>query len=229
MRHPDAIEIIEVSEHVKAYVYHDQDAEEPYQEPAGICEPYGSQRDYFPKHLETKTRQYHPGRGLMAEEYALTGRSTGNGGSNDLEEPDYLALARHVTRNYGSPLYILCADTDRYSGSKYYVSTPEDADSRYVMGYAFLTPEQRTEEGASFDFGAWLKAVLEEHTSWANGDVYGYVVEIDGDEDFGTNRMGDSCWGFYGLEYAISEARRAAESYVGYAEMKAAASFEGVA
>lgn len=35
--------------------------------------------------------------------------------------------------------------------------------------------------------------------------------------------------GFYGLDYAIEEAKRAAEDYVAYAQMKAWASFEGVA
>jgi len=79
MNHREAIETIEITRNLIAYVYHDDDPQELYIEPMGVCEPYGPQRDYFPKHLETpaKSRQYHPGRGLMAEEYALTGRSTG--------------------------------------------------------------------------------------------------------------------------------------------------------
>ena len=224
MNHRDAIETIEITRNLIAYVYHDDDPQEPYIEPMGVCEPYGPQRDYFPKHLETpaKSRQYHPGRGLMAEEYALTGRSTGNGGSNDTEEPDYPALARHVLRNYGSPLYVLQCDRDRYDTGHYWadlISPVSGQDGygadRWVMGYAYITPEQAAEEfggfaplpkGAEHPFGRWLKAVLEERQQWAEGDVYGYVVEVSGEDV-------DSCWGFYGQSYAIESAREAAESY----------------
>jgi hypothetical protein len=50
-----------------------------------------------------------------------------------------------------------------------------------------------------------LVAEVETYSQWANGEVYGYVIE---DED--GNEL-DSCWGFYGLEYCESEARERAE------------------
>lgn len=180
-RHRDAIEEIEVSEHVKAYIYHDDDPQEPYIEPAGEIITFGSQSLYMPKTLAGTDSSY-------ADDAAMT-----HGDTDD--EPDFVALAKHVLRTYGSPLYVLCADVPRHSGeSRYYVSTPEEADSRYVMGYAYLTPEQRASEGESWDYPAWLKAVLDEHEQWANGYCYGYVIEIDGDDDFGTDGYGDSCW-----------------------------------
>lgn len=52
------------------------------------------------------------------------------------------------------------------------------------------------------------KAALQYVETWnqyLSGDVYGYVIE---DED-GNNL--ESCWGFYGLEYATQEAKQAAE------------------
>jgi hypothetical protein len=39
----------------------------------------------------------------------------------------------------------------------------------------------------------------------AGGDVYGYVIENANDDDL------DSCWGFYGIDYCIQEAKDAAE------------------
>ena len=41
---------------------------------------------------------------------------------------------------------------------------------------------------------------------YLQGDVYGYVIEVDGEEK-------NSCWGFYGLEYAKQEATSAAQHY----------------
>lgn len=55
----------------------------------------------------------------------------------------------------------------------------------------------------------WIEQALEEELGewdkYVQGDVYGYVVEgPDGDHY-------DSCWGFYGFEYACQEARQQLE------------------
>lgn len=53
-----------------------------------------------------------------------------------------------------------------------------------------------------------LKAIVEEFNCYLTGDVYGYKVEIDGDEV-------DSCWGFAGIDHVREEAKAA-----GHAEAK---------
>jgi hypothetical protein len=53
-----------------------------------------------------------------------------------------------------------------------------------------------------------LKSEVEVYDQYLTGDVYGYVVE---DED-GTDV--DSCWGFFGLDYARGEAVNAADSHL---------------
>lgn len=51
-----------------------------------------------------------------------------------------------------------------------------------------------------------LLAEVEEFDQYLTGQVYGFIVE---DKD--GNHL-ESCWGFYGLEYCVSEARGAAET-----------------
>jgi len=46
-----------------------------------------------------------------------------------------------------------------------------------------------------------LKSEAETYGQYASGDVYGFVIEDEHGEHI------DSCWGFYGLEYCISEAK----------------------
>lgn len=49
------------------------------------------------------------------------------------------------------------------------------------------------------------KSKVDEWNQYLGGDVWGYVIEeVDGVE-------GDSCWGFYGKDYCIGEAKEAAE------------------
>jgi len=45
-----------------------------------------------------------------------------------------------------------------------------------------------------------IQSEVEEYDKYLRGEVYGYVVEKDGEED-------RSCWGFYSLEYAIKTAK----------------------
>jgi len=49
-----------------------------------------------------------------------------------------------------------------------------------------------------------VKSSVEEYDQYLRGDVYGYVIKDKDGEKI------DSCWGFYGLEYAIESAREAA-------------------
>ncbi len=51
-----------------------------------------------------------------------------------------------------------------------------------------------------------MRVQVEEYDKYLRGDVYGYVVEDENGEKL------DSCWGFYGLDYARGEAKSSAES-----------------
>lgn len=57
----------------------------------------------------------------------------------------------------------------------------------------------------------YLEALTKSFSAWANGDVYGYVVEdADGEEI-------DSCWGYVGdMDYVISEAKGVVDYHVEY-------------
>lgn len=60
-----------------------------------------------------------------------------------------------------------------------------------------------------------LRNEVETYDQFLRGDVYGYVVKDDEGNDM------DSCWGFFGLEFAIEQAKGAAshvaESSLAYA------------
>ena len=51
-----------------------------------------------------------------------------------------------------------------------------------------------------------LVGEVETYDQYLRGDVYGYVVKDEAGEHV------DSCWGFFGLEYAIGEAQAALAS-----------------
>lgn len=47
-------------------------------------------------------------------------------------------------------------------------------------------------------------SLVGEWNEYLSGDVWGYVVDPDGDNE-------ESCWGFYGFDYCVSEAKSMAE------------------
>jgi hypothetical protein len=79
-----------------------------------------------------------------------------------------------------------------------------------IRGYyvAFDTAEWRAEVGATPER---LKDenYLSEVEAWATGDVYGFIVERNDSGDSDDWEETDSCWGFYGHEYAEQAAREA--------------------
>jgi hypothetical protein len=57
---------------------------------------------------------------------------------------------------------------------------------------------------------AILESEVKTYDMYLTGEVYGYEVEDpDGEED------GDSCWGFYGLDYCMEEAKSIADHIAG--------------
>jgi hypothetical protein len=73
--------------------------------------------------------------------------------------------------------------------------------AQIVAEYGDDSPESREQARAC------LASEVETYDQFLTGDVYGYTVEDD------AGNVLDSCWGFYGMEYAIGEARDAATHY----------------
>lgn len=74
-------------------------------------------------------------------------------------------------------------DTSRYAGVLIWQNPPGDMGAK--------TPEDRAKDAQAF---------LDEYNAWANGYVYGYIVEDPEGEHL------DSCWGFYDVKYMLTEA-----------------------
>lgn len=104
-----------------------------------------------------------------------------------------------------------------------------------MIGWAYIDPDAETWEG--MEPKEIIKSHLEVYTQWCNGEVYGYIVEklltytttysdgttVSGEEwveeeevgyvksrthsGYDTITMGNSCWGFIGLEWAIQAAK----------------------
>ncbi len=59
------------------------------------------------------------------------------------------------------------------------------------------------------------RQACEAYTQWCNGDIYGYEVErVTTCEECGAGKPEplDSCWGFFGLDYCLSEAQGAIQA-----------------
>ena len=80
------------------------------------------------------------------------------------------------------------------------------------VGYIYITADKVRKEYSAKRISkklrervaGYLKGEVEEYDQYLRGAVYGYIVEHDesGEED--------SCWGYFGMEYCISEAKIAA-------------------
>jgi hypothetical protein len=74
-----------------------------------------------------------------------------------------------------------------------------------TVGFIYDTPEGREECGTPLDrIEEVLKSEVEVYDMELTGQVYGYVVAPDDDDE-------DSCWGFYGMEDVTEEAKSSAE------------------
>ena len=84
----------------------------------------------------------------------------------------------------------------------------------YATGLSVATPAWVKETGAPRDsHKAQCEAAGDLWGSWAWGDVYGYVIR-DGEGDALTGEEHDSCWGFYGDDFAKSGLEEAAANAV---------------
>jgi hypothetical protein len=113
----------------------------------------------------------------------------------------------HARRDHGADRVIIVekyehslvhyspVDTVGYPDRRWDVSpcavfiVPEDVEPEHRIGYA--------------------KDVLDEYSSWCNGDVFGVVVRAVDANGNPVEDLTDECWGFIGHEYAQSEADEA--------------------
>jgi hypothetical protein len=85
-------------------------------------------------------------------------------------------------------------------------------DSENIDGWIYMPLDKARQEWSGTDEEiktkalACLKAEVEEYDQYLQGDVWGYVIKKD-DEEI------DSCWGFYGLEYAKECAKEAVPTH----------------
>lgn len=90
------------------------------------------------------------------------------------------------------------------------------------VGFIYATPESMRLIGTpAEEVEKVLAAEVEQWDQYVTGDVYGYV--IDGPD--GEHR--DSCWGFYGLDYAKQEMKEQLRYVIEY-ERKEAAKIDGM-
>jgi hypothetical protein len=96
-----------------------------------------------------------------------------------------------------------------YAGSTNHWCDPGGWDSGQV-GFAFMSKEAALKEYGGKRLTKkvrdlaekCIRTEMEEYDSYLRGDVWGYTIETpDGDHV-------DSCWGFFGLNYCIEEAKR---------------------
>ena len=82
------------------------------------------------------------------------------------------------------------------------------------VGIIYASHSDITEEFGEVSDGrliqthASLQGEVDSYDRYLRGDFYGFTVELNGEHL-------DSCWGFYGYEYCVEEAKGAAEHYVG--------------
>ena len=87
--------------------------------------------------------------------------------------------------------------------------------SRDAWALWYITAETAAKEGIT-DPGACLDAEMSEYQAYLDGDVYGYIIErrvtwspVDDEDEYRTMETWDeveSCWGYYGCDYAVEAA-----------------------
>ena len=78
-----------------------------------------------------------------------------------------------------------------------------------LLGYIYVSREQAKRQGFNDDSKIYdqLEAEVKTYDQYLRGDVYGYII-FDADD----NEL-DSCFGFYGSDYCINEAKSMVDYY----------------
>lgn len=99
-------------------------------------------------------------------------------------------------------------------------------DNDEPAGFIYLTKEELHNEYGDGPEAVtmatkYMLAEVKEFSSYLEGDVYGYqITRLDIDD--GDPLDIDSCWGFYGFDYCLEEARSAVDSLVKPLEARSA-------
>ena len=88
------------------------------------------------------------------------------------------------------------------------------------VGFIFATRKQAKEyygvkkitKKSLVRLKAGLEASVREYDQFLTGDVWGYRI-IDVDEDGEETDEHDSCWGFYGHDYCVEQAKLVVDGY----------------
>lgn len=112
------------------------------------------------------------------------------------------SLAEYIAAEYPADEYLTVplrfSDYGSQGGQLY------ESDQPNALIYAPMA-KVREEWGDERDAHDYLLNETAEMNSWMQGEVYGYIVDPDGDFD-------ESCWGFIGdMEYVKAEANEAAD------------------
>lgn len=80
------------------------------------------------------------------------------------------------------------------------------------LGLIYITAEGIAELGDQTDEGieAALNGELETYAQYVNGDVYGYIITDQYEEE----PEDSSCWGYYGYDSALDEAKAVVDSLI---------------
>lgn len=193
----DALETIE-KDGWTAKLYHDEDAQNPRKD----CDQLGIMVCWH-------------------RNYDLGDRKPTETEQDALQRGGFRLLERYLRMSEGGRNLIKLGLYDHsgitmYAGGGALGQDPGGWDSGTV-GFIYTNTEQINLIGAPLEsLDRQLHAEIEEYDQYLTGDVYGYVIE---DED-GEER--DSCWGFFGDDYAKQEMGAALERAMGYERREAA-------
>lgn len=111
----------------------------------------------------------------------------------------------HVQRYIDKHFHVLTLYLWDHSGLSMSAGSFTGTQERGDVGWIYLSEDKARAECIS-DPMTLLKSEVAEFDQYLTGDVWGYEV---------TNESGnvlDSCWGFYGFDYCVEQAKSAAES-----------------
>ncbi len=151
--------------------------------------------------------------------YKLGDRQPEDAELTALRHGGWPGLEKHLKRQYGALLVVPLSLLD-HSGLHMWVGGgPHWSDTAGwdsgTVGFAYITAKRMVELCGAPDYKPadfpgtitqWLEqqiaAEVHEYDQYLRGDVYGIVIEDENGEAV------DSCWGFYGSDFALGEAER---------------------
>ena len=125
---------------------------------------------------------------------------------SDAMEDESIVPMEHVLRCVNKHYVIVAIHRNDYTGDVF-GSGDGISDDDGCDGFILFPVADLVKEGIDRAQAAKiLEGEIEEYSAWCAGDVYGYVIE-----DRNGNEL-DSCWGFYGQDYATESAKQSAKA-----------------